>query len=187
MDGCELEPSNRTPLRDKLPGTTSTGVGISHSAPTLAAPRMRPSRASLRTLRSDTRNRIAACTDRDVGDIIGGDLGRQLELDGARLLERAHLVDEEPDDLAVVVQPLENALVVAVRPFRRHDRAPLLVPAGADVQPVIAHRPGMLNSLLAGGGVEEQIVHPEPSFGDLQICEPLPVNGVAQFINMPAQ
>ena len=60
MDGCELEPSNRTPLRDKLPGTTSTGVGISHSAPTLAALRMRPSRASLRTLRSDTRNRIAA-------------------------------------------------------------------------------------------------------------------------------
>ena len=42
-------------------------------------------------------------THRDVGDIFGRRFRRQLELDRGRLLERAHLVDQEADDLAVVV------------------------------------------------------------------------------------
>ena len=44
----------------RLSGTKSTGVGISHSAPSLDAPRTRPSRASLRILRSDTPSRTTA-------------------------------------------------------------------------------------------------------------------------------
>ena len=51
-------------------------------------------------------------THRDVGDIFGRRFRRQLELDRGRLLQRAHLVDQEADDLAVVVQPLEDALIV---------------------------------------------------------------------------
>ena len=35
-----------TPIGPRLPGITSTGVGISHSCPALVAPRTRPSRAS---------------------------------------------------------------------------------------------------------------------------------------------
>ena len=55
----------------------------------------------------------------------------------------------------------------------------LLVPAGADDQPVVAHHPGVFDSSLAGGGVEEDVVHPAPGLGDLQLRKPFPVNGVA--------
>ena len=52
---------------------------------------------------------------RDVVNIIGRCLGIQLELNGARLLQRAHLVDQKSDDLAVVVQSLEDAFIVGGR------------------------------------------------------------------------
>ena len=48
----------------------------------------------------------------DVGDIIVWGFRRELELDGAGMLECAHFVYEEAYYFAVVVQPLENALVV---------------------------------------------------------------------------
>ena len=63
----------------------------------------------------------------------------------------------------------------------------LFVPARTDDQPVVAHYPGVFDSLLACGGVDEDVVHPAPGFGDLQLREPSPVNGVAYFIDMLAQ
>ena len=44
----------------------------------------------------------------------------------------------------------------------------LFIPAGANEQSVVAHGPGVLGLLLAGGGIGEDIVYPQPLLGRFQ-------------------
>ena len=62
-----------TPIGPRLEGVTSIGVGISHSAPDLVAPRILPSRANCRTRRSETPKQAAACST--LGDCARADWG----------------------------------------------------------------------------------------------------------------
>ena len=79
-----------TPTGPRLPGITSTGVGISHSAPAFIAPLTRPSRASLRTLRSDTPNRAAASGTVTLATSSSGDSDANSNSTGLGLLTRIH-------------------------------------------------------------------------------------------------
>ena len=104
-----------TPAGPRLPGSTSTGVGISHSCPLLLAPRTRPSRANWRIRRSDMPNWAAACLVVTFMTSSAGISDTRSNSVGLGCLSVHHLVNQKPDDLAVVIQSLEDAVIVGRR------------------------------------------------------------------------